>query len=52
MAFGARPDAPASSPRVDVARARSCDDCSGWGTIVRNGRDELCPSCQQQPGCD
>lgn len=32
--------------RVDVSRARECRECNGWGSLVEDGRAELCPMCQ------
>ncbi|GAA3906367.1 hypothetical protein GCM10022207_89720 [Streptomyces lannensis] len=31
---------------VDVSRARECRECNGWGSLVEDGRAELCPTCQ------
>lgn len=45
MTTEARPHAPA--PRVNIALARDCDECRGWGSAVKNGRYELCHVCQR-----
>jgi hypothetical protein len=45
MTTGAHPNAPA--PLVNIALARDCDECRGWGSVVKNGRYELCPVCQR-----
>ena len=45
MTHGARP-APAPNPRADAASAFGCEDCNGWGSVIRQGRHELCPVCQ------
>jgi hypothetical protein len=44
MPTGAHPNAPA--PRASIALARDCDECRGWGSVVNDGRHELCPVCQ------
>lgn len=44
MPNGAHPNAPAS--RVNTALARDCEECRGWGSVVNDGRYELCPVCQ------
>ncbi|GAA3909671.1 hypothetical protein GCM10022207_93890 [Streptomyces lannensis] len=31
---------------VDVFKARECRECNGWGSLVEDGRAELCPTCQ------
>ncbi|PPT14774.1 hypothetical protein CYQ11_19555 [Streptomyces cinnamoneus] len=33
-------------PTVDIRRARGCDKCREWGSVVVDGRYELCPACQ------
>ncbi|MEU0335638.1 hypothetical protein [Streptomyces sp. NPDC006193] len=38
-------------PRPDLALARDCEQCLGWGTVVtRDGDHELCRACQPEPG--
>lgn len=44
MTHGAHPHAPAQL--VDITLARDCDTCRGWGSVVDDGRFELCPDCQ------
>lgn len=44
MTTGAHPNAPA--PRANIALARDCNECRGWGSVVNDGRHELCPVCQ------
>lgn len=35
------------APRPDLALARDCEVCGGWGTVVTaQGRHLLCPACQ------
>jgi hypothetical protein len=35
------------APRADLALARDCEVCGGWGTVVTaQGRHSLCPACQ------
>lgn len=46
MIHGAHPNAPVTAHHVNIARARDCDNCRGWGSVVNNGRFELCPVCQ------
>ncbi|MGW2954585.1 hypothetical protein [Streptomyces eurythermus] len=49
MAHGAH-RSPLLPPRPDLALARDCEQCLGWGTVVtRDGRHELCHSCQPGP---
>ncbi|MGW2492035.1 hypothetical protein ACWCV9_33095 [Streptomyces sp. NPDC001606] len=46
MAYGAR-RSPFPLPHPDLTRARDCEHCLGWGTVVtRDGRHELCHTCQ------
>ncbi|GGV82583.1 MULTISPECIES: hypothetical protein [Streptomyces] len=46
MAHGAR-RTPAPPPRPDLARARDCEHCRGWGTVItRDGDHLLCAVCQ------
>ncbi|WP_327327922.1 hypothetical protein OG735_39355 [Streptomyces sp. NBC_01210] len=44
MTTGAHPNAPAL--RANIALARDCAECRGWGSVVNDGRYELCPACQ------
>ncbi|MFE0516348.1 hypothetical protein [Streptomyces sp. NPDC058964] len=44
MIYGAHPHAPAHP--VNIVLARGCDNCRGWGSVVDDGRFELCPECQ------
>ncbi|MCX4825225.1 hypothetical protein OG883_36285 [Streptomyces sp. NBC_01142] len=44
MTTGAHPNAPA--PRANIFLARGCDECRGWGSVVNDGRYEICPACQ------
>ncbi|WP_202426131.1 hypothetical protein [Streptomyces sp. HUCO-GS316] len=46
MTHGAHPNAPTPVPHVNLARARNCEHCRGWGSVVNSGRFELCPVCQ------
>lgn len=47
MAHGAHPDSRATFPRADIALARDCEECRGWGTVITTeGHHELCPACQ------
>jgi hypothetical protein len=46
MIHGAHPNAPVSTRHVNIARARDCDNCRGWGSVVKQGQFELCPVCQ------
>lgn len=49
MHHGAHP-APAPAPRADVALARGCTECRGWGSVITDsGRHELCSACQRTP---
>ncbi|MET8291340.1 hypothetical protein ACGFWD_43830 [Streptomyces sp. NPDC048448] len=50
MAQAAHPDPCTADPRLDVARARDCEECRGWGTVVTPDPDGclvLCPACQR-----
>ncbi|MFF3906386.1 hypothetical protein ACFYZJ_10295 [Streptomyces sp. NPDC001848] len=38
--------APAPNPRADATSAFGCETCSGWGTVITQGRHELCFTCQ------
>ncbi|MFE9452113.1 hypothetical protein [Streptomyces sp. NPDC006739] len=50
MAYGAH-HSPLLPPRPDLGRARDCEQCLGWGTVVtRDGEHELCHTCQPEPG--
>ncbi|MEU0007289.1 hypothetical protein ABZ079_24170 [Streptomyces sp. NPDC006314] len=50
MAYGAH-HSPYLSPHPDLALARDCEHCLGWGTVVtRDGSHELCRTCQPDPG--
>ncbi|MEU7424780.1 hypothetical protein [Streptomyces sp. NPDC040750] len=52
MAYGAH-DTPLLPPHPDLALARDCEHCFGWGTVVtRDGDHELCLECQQPSGDD
>ncbi|UFR00448.1 hypothetical protein KBP30_04295 [Streptomyces sp. Go40/10] len=52
MAYGAH-RSPLLPPRPDLALARDCEQCLGWGTVVtRDGNHELCHLCQPDPGPD
>ncbi|MGW4566455.1 hypothetical protein ACWEN3_30010 [Streptomyces sp. NPDC004561] len=49
MAYGAH-RSPLLPPHPDLVRARGCEHCLGWGTVVtREGEHELCLTCQQDP---
>ena len=38
---------PAPAPRADIALARGCAECRGWGSVItETGHHELCPACQ------
>jgi len=46
MAHGAH-TAPQPVPRANPVRARDCEVCLGWGTVITDeGRHELCLACQ------
>jgi hypothetical protein len=45
MTHGAHPNAPVPA-HVNITLARKCDNCRGWGSVVNQGRFELCPVCQ------
>ncbi|OUD01237.1 hypothetical protein CA983_21305 [Streptomyces swartbergensis] len=48
MAHIPAPHSGSPTPRPDVALARGCERCNGWGTVVTpEGRHELCAACQQ-----
>ena len=50
MAQGAHHDPHPPFPHPEVARARDCEECRGWGTVVApdpDGRLLLCPACQR-----
>ncbi|MFF8991457.1 hypothetical protein ACF09H_16225 [Streptomyces sp. NPDC014983] len=50
MVHAARPSH-VPPPHPDLSRARDCERCLGWGTVVtRDGEHELCPGCQRDPG--
>ncbi|MEU6467157.1 hypothetical protein [Streptomyces sp. NPDC046976] len=50
MVHAARPSH-VPPPHPDLSRARDCERCLGWGTVVSpGGEHELCPSCQRAPG--
>ncbi|MFK4149240.1 hypothetical protein [Streptomyces sp. NPDC004065] len=50
MAYGA-PHSPTPNPHPDLRRARDCEHCLGWGTVVtRDGGHELCDTCQSNDG--
>ncbi|WEO99371.1 hypothetical protein A6P39_038015 [Streptomyces sp. FXJ1.172] len=52
MAHGAHLS-PLLPPRPDLALARDCEVCLGWGTVVtRDGDHELCHACQPGLGDD
>ncbi|MFF5533576.1 hypothetical protein ACFY71_13980 [Streptomyces cinerochromogenes] len=52
MAYGAH-RSPLLPPRPDLALARDCEQCLGWGTVVtRDGDHELCHLCQPDPVTD
>lgn len=52
MAHGASPS-PSLPPHPDLALARDCEHCLGWGTVVTlDGSHELCPSCQTRRSDD
>ncbi|MFJ8791961.1 hypothetical protein [Streptomyces sp. NPDC102462] len=52
MAHGAH-HSPFLPPHPDLSLARNCEHCLGWGTVVTfDGRHELCPTCQPDPGDD
>ncbi|AYN43014.1 hypothetical protein D9753_33655 [Streptomyces dangxiongensis] len=53
-ALGAAKQAsPLLPPHPDVTRARDCEQCLGWGTLVtRDGDHELCHACQPGNGDD
>jgi hypothetical protein len=39
------------SPHADPVRARGCDVCRGWGSVITDqGHHELCPQCQTDAG--
>ncbi|MFF9024603.1 hypothetical protein [Streptomyces eurythermus] len=49
MAHGAH-RSPLLPPHPDLALARDCEQCLGWGTVVtRDGHHELCHTCQPGP---
>jgi hypothetical protein len=49
MAYGAQ-RSPLLPPHPDLTRARDCEQCLGWGTVVtRDGEHELCHACQPEP---
>ncbi|MBC2864814.1 hypothetical protein H1R13_07340 [Streptomyces mexicanus] len=46
MAYGAH-HSPTPPPHPDLARARDCEHCLGWGTVItRDGDHRLCDTCQ------
>lgn len=46
MTHGAHPHAP--TVRANIDRARGCEECRSWGTVITpEGRHELCPRCQR-----
>lgn len=45
MTYGATP-APRPNPRADAALAVGCEMCNGWGSVITQGRHELCVTCQ------
>ncbi|MFS4095126.1 hypothetical protein [Streptomyces sp. AF1A] len=50
MAHGAH-RSPLLPPQADLERARDCEQCLGWGTVVtRDGDHQLCQTCQRSPG--
>ncbi|MFJ7149237.1 hypothetical protein ACIQVT_13705 [Streptomyces sp. NPDC100445] len=50
MAYGAH-RSPLLPPHPDLSRARDCEQCLGWGTVVtRDGDHELCHACQRHHG--
>ncbi|MEU6476432.1 hypothetical protein ABZ858_05990 [Streptomyces sp. NPDC047017] len=52
MAYGAH-HSPTPPPHPDVHRARDCEQCLGWGTVITpDGHHELCDTCQQAPDGD
>ena len=41
---------PEPAPHADLAMARDCDVCYGWGTVVtEQGCHVLCLTCQRGP---
>lgn len=47
MTHGAPTHTLTIAPRVNIAQARNCPECNGWGTVVRDGYDRLCSHCQE-----
>ncbi len=45
MHYGAT-TAPDSHPRANARLAASCEICNGWGSVISQGRHELCLTCQ------
>jgi len=45
MTYGAT-TAPESNPRANAALAVGCEICNGWGSVISQGRHELCFTCQ------
>ncbi|MEU7384129.1 MULTISPECIES: hypothetical protein [unclassified Streptomyces] len=33
-------------PHADPVRARDCEECRGWGTVINAEGHQLCPTCQ------
>lgn len=42
--------APPPNPRADAALAFACEICNGWGSVISQGRHELCFICQPDAG--
>ncbi|MFD6174806.1 hypothetical protein [Streptomyces coeruleorubidus] len=38
---------PTPTPHPNLSLAQDCNPCHEWGTVVTDGRHELCPACQR-----
>ncbi|MEV5009870.1 hypothetical protein, partial [Streptomyces sp. NPDC055692] len=47
MSCGADAGSQQPNPHADPVRARGCEECREWGSVVNDeGGHELCPNCQ------
>lgn len=47
MSCGADTGSQQPNPHADPVRARGCEECREWGSVVNDeGGHELCPNCQ------